>query len=397
MNNLVLWYDNEKRINCEHKEIVYQENTILEKLNLNNIEYETKTTDNSLDLNNLNVYIIELCNVYAQVDIFDLIPKQTKDLFKQGLNIVLYYPREGHSLDDWLFDFYLNLEKHKLLSCNIFLVYGDADIEKNYDLFLKKYNIDDFLIPITVDYFKGDYFEKTNQFNNCLNSQKKYDFLFYNGKMRPHRLLSVSELYRRKIIKNGLVSLTATTHTGESYSIQSCVDMLEKYNANISYIKEYVKNWKPLILDQDANSFDENTVNKNNLSHYCSTYFSIVSETNVTYRFRTEKTYKPIANLHPFLILSAPNTLQLLREQGYQTFPEIFDESYDLEEDHVKRVLMVINEVEKFTNLTKREKYKKIQAVSEKLTHNKNHYIRTAKETKKQDIEKIFKVIKNVN
>lgn len=397
MSDIVLWYDNKTKVNCDYQDIVYKQNTILEKLNLNNIKYRIKITNEKLDLSDLNVYFIELCNVYTKTDVFNLIPKRTKNLFTQGLNIVLYYPREGHVFDNWLYDFYNSLKKNDLLFCNIFLVYGDVDIEKNYNIFLKKYKVDDFLIPIAIDYFNGDYFEKSDQFNSCLTCHRNYDFLFYNGKMRPHRLLSVSELYKRKIINNGLVSLTATTHTGESYTIQSCLDMLKNYNVDTSYIEEYVKDWKPLILDQTPDSFNTTTVNKNILNHYCSTYFSIVSETNVTHRFVTEKTYKPIANLHPFLVLSAPGTLQLLRQKGYQTFSELFNESYDLEENHVKRILMVINEVEKFTNFSKEEKSLRFQSVTEKLLYNKTHYIKTAKETKRQEIEKIFEIIKNAS
>jgi hypothetical protein len=50
--------------------------------------------------------------------------------------------------------------------------------------------------------------------------------------------------------------------------------------------------------------------------------------------------------------------LSLLKEKGFETFPELFDESYDDEENPIKRISMIVDEVEKFTNLTFEEKIK---------------------------------------
>ena len=65
---------------------------------------------------------------------------------------------------------------------------------------------------------------------------------------------------------------------------------------------------------------------------YNSTYFSIVAETVVDHTlplFITEKTFKPVAFRHPFIILGQPNVLRWLRYLGFETFNNLFDESYD--------------------------------------------------------------------
>jgi hypothetical protein len=65
---------------------------------------------------------------------------------------------------------------------------------------------------------------------------------------------------------------------------------------------------------------------------YNNTYFSIVAETVVDHTlplFITEKTFKPIAFQHPFIILGQPNVLRWLRYLGFETFDNLFDESYD--------------------------------------------------------------------
>jgi hypothetical protein len=72
----------------------------------------------------------------------------------------------------------------------------------------------------------------------------------------------------------------------------------------------------------------------------------------------TEKTFKPIANYQPFIVLGNEGTLKYLKSLGYESFTEMFDESYDQEENITKRFLMVLDEIEKFCNLSVNEKNK---------------------------------------
>ena len=46
-------------------------------------------------------------------------------------------------------------------------------------------------------------------------------------------------------------------------------------------------------------------------------------------RFITEKSYKPMVVRRPFVIMGHHRILQDLRADGYETFPELWDESYD--------------------------------------------------------------------
>jgi hypothetical protein len=68
---------------------------------------------------------------------------------------------------------------------------------------------------------------------------------------------------------------------------------------------------------------------------YNSTYFSLVVETTEQLPasgipFVTEKSFKPMALQHPFQIHAAPGTLQYIQAQGFVTYDNLFDESYDL-------------------------------------------------------------------
>jgi len=63
---------------------------------------------------------------------------------------------------------------------------------------------------------------------------------------------------------------------------------------------------------------------------YDSTFCTVAVETTQSHTvFVTEKTCKPLAYFHPFMALGAPGTLAFLKKLGYETFENIFDETYD--------------------------------------------------------------------
>lgn len=65
---------------------------------------------------------------------------------------------------------------------------------------------------------------------------------------------------------------------------------------------------------------------------YSSTNFSLVSETMVNPQlFISEKSFKPLAFKHPFIINGTPGTLAHLHSRGFETFGHVIDESYDTE------------------------------------------------------------------
>ena len=66
--------------------------------------------------------------------------------------------------------------------------------------------------------------------------------------------------------------------------------------------------------------------------------------------FLTEKTYRTLL-YHPFILMAAPHSLKYLREFGYKTFPELFDEEYDDIENSTQRLLFIVDEVERVCNM----------------------------------------------
>ena len=116
----------------------------------------------------------------------------------------------------------------------------------------------------------------------------------------------------------------------------------------------------------DDEVFSSSRYNHFNPSWYNDTYFSIVAETRVDteYFFISEKTYKPLAFYHPFVILGQSGTLQHLHDNGFETYENLFDETYDVSLDFNVRFEKVISNVKNYNNIP----YDKITL--DKLQHN---------------------------
>jgi hypothetical protein len=110
---------------------------------------------------------------------------------------------------------------------------------------------------------------------------------------------------------------------------------------------------------------------------YNNAYFYICTETYTDgpYKSVTEKICKPIANYMPFLFVSFPGALQLLRDMGFKTFDGFIDESYDLEQDTGKRTAMVYEQIKKLCKMSKKQLHNWYWKMEDILVHNREHLL----------------------
>ena len=80
------------------------------------------------------------------------------------------------------------------------------------------------------------------------------------------------------------------------------------------------------------------------------TGISVVLETVFDQRIHlTEKILRAIACGHPFILAAGPGSLKLLRHYGFKTFAPWINENYDQEMDPVKRLEMIVKEMQRIT------------------------------------------------
>lgn len=91
----------------------------------------------------------------------------------------------------------------------------------------------------------------------------------------------------------------------------------------------------PRYLPDDRDPSHPETQEYINPDWYNCTAMSLVVESScetsgaVDTPFITEKTFKPMAFFHPFVVVGEPGTLNRLKQIGFETFENLFDEHYD--------------------------------------------------------------------
>jgi hypothetical protein len=98
----------------------------------------------------------------------------------------------------------------------------------------------------------------------------------------------------------------------------------------------------------------------------------IVSESVYNYRYPyiSEKILRPIACKRLFIVVGAPGTLALLHSKGFNTFPNIFDESYDSIFSPVQRWHALEKVIKDFVTKPLEEIIRIVQSSSAILDHN---------------------------
>ncbi len=150
---------------------------------------------------------------------------------------------------------------------------------------------------------------------------KKHDFLYLNKAIRDHRLKLYNRLQELDVLDNSIYTF---------WSLDNPIRLDKKYELPGIDPKDYPRFGK----DQDITELP-----------YIDTVCSIVSETNDNdYEvFMTEKIWKPILAQHVFVVHGNYLYLQKLKDMGFKTFNNYFDESYDLEQDPNKRIDKIVS------------------------------------------------------
>jgi hypothetical protein len=111
---------------------------------------------------------------------------------------------------------------------------------------------------------------------------------------------------------------------------------------------------------------------------YKEAFFDIVTETRFAEPSAnfSEKLLQPVQYMKPFVVVAPPKTLEYFKSFGYQTFSDFWDESYDDELDHDKRLAKLLTLVNSILNKSieeLREMYKQMRPIVE---HNKQTYLK---------------------
>ena len=86
----------------------------------------------------------------------------------------------------------------------------------------------------------------------------------------------------------------------------------------------------------------------------------------------SEKVYKPIFLFKPFIVISQPYALKLLRDSGFLTFPDLIDESYDTILNYEDRIEAIIQEIKRIQTMDLRYIHEQMHNMHGMFLHNFN-------------------------
>jgi hypothetical protein len=107
--------------------------------------------------------------------------------------------------------------------------------------------------------------------------------------------------------------------------------------------------------------------------YYENAFVSIVNETRFFSYFPnlSEKTLNPFYHYRPVVTLGPPGNLAYLRRLGFRTFGEFWDESYDEELDHRRRIELVFSLLEGIFALSPKQLPELLWEMQPALLHNR--------------------------
>lgn len=289
----------------------------------------------------------------VDLDLFGFIKKEYLDLLKAGeLYFIFDASTEGFSptIDAPFFEIlYKNCETHNVDPRNIIFVSSNLYDEKNLNSFCsvrrlkKKINVFSFVafeysiqhshgFVSTELYLKEKISETKNKFKD------KY-FSSLSRLNRPHRVKATFLLCQEEFSNKALISHDKINFDNYSFLFQ---------DGDTEKVKDWIDKL-PLVVDRK--DFDFNWALDSNYSHiHDQTLFQIVNETEANNKFGTslfysEKTFRPISQLQPFVIYGQQHSNKYLKSIGYYTYEDWFDYSFDAEEDDVKRYKLLLKSI----------------------------------------------------
>ena len=184
---------------------------------------------------------------------------------------------------------------------------------------------------------------------------KPYNFLFLNGRTRPHRKYMIEKMRDAGLLDHALWTNLDTTPV---YHHTYQTALLERPSEIKLLPAEYeVEQFQSGIKNQYQHAFVKHELFDNQWGDvyvraepYIDTYFSLVSETvfDYAYSLRSEKIYKPINMGHPFIAVANRGFYRDLHRAGYQTFGHLIDESFDTidnNQDRLDRIAQVVEDL----------------------------------------------------
>lgn len=234
--------------------------------------------------------------------------------------------------------------------------------------------VNDYYASKNIDNTEQKYKHIQNEFIS--NYVENKIFLSLSRRCRRHRIINQYLCWYNNISDYMYISQDMLTN-GEANDAHA---FLQNYRIRLD--SEWLKKL-PLTVDTD--DFQINWANFINFKLSVQTLFEAVLETDIdninnTALFYSEKTFRPIALMQPFIILGQANCNIELKNLGYELYEELFDYSFDNISNDAQRILefnrTLVRTIDKIKNLSRIEQMNVRLSLRDKIIHNYENLIK---------------------
>ncbi len=286
---------------------------------------------------------------------------------------------EGDSVSQQFKVFMGLCRKIGIYNADFYVPFFGSDHQQDFKIMNKNYFGWNFM-PYNVDFpwCHNDFTSITNSnVEQDIHVDKvQYKFLHMNFTHRMHRQLFSKFLIRENLIDTNCVAINLADRARTSKTTNSSIPRCISVDQNDDWhLNKNLKNlWRDTPLKKVSNpSIDDHFY----LCHYgflkkAGVY--IVSETmfNHPSPYFSEKTVSALLSNRPFIIIGEHGSLRALKQKGYKTFNDMFDESYDNIIDPSSRMESIFELVKDINARSLDEIKENVLKCQDKLSHNRN-------------------------
>jgi hypothetical protein len=324
-----------------------------------------------VDVNNIRVEEIEnYSNVYFPIDLnsdFSCIFRDgffsqniLRLLYEGKIRVLLLREHEGGGDHKWFFrELDILIKNNNLQHSSFYLYFANKNLLQHYkdsvgDIGLNVEITDWLLEHTSLIINKALEENKITELGYRLevpsfeNIDRKFNYLCLNRVPKAHRVSFLAKMIKDGTIENTDWSLLFSPHkflpfygeekdgdvnifSTQHFSLYFDERNLESYKKELQYL--FYTQKKTIYEPSSKNIFQYfgDTKSTHFKKSYDSSYCSLVTETSFenNEEHLTEKSFKPFLNLHLAIFLAPYKHLERLKGYGFQTFDDLWDESYD--------------------------------------------------------------------
>lgn len=334
----------------------------LRYLDVENIPYQELLID---DYNGADaIYPINLNIWDKSIDYFSLIRKETLDKVRNNALTILFYYSEGDDPREDIFSTLTVLcDQYSVPRINVKVVCANGLVSDMPNFYY---------MPDDEVYYRYLHLTSSNYIKSVNVNERSKKFTLLNRMDKPFRRLLAASLHYHGLTNQAYFSYTNQNYT--TLSVEENNDPAYKWHKWFTNTRQVLDTFAMhLPIYADYLTDDKHNDHKHiETKFYDDAYWHVVAETHFASwtAFLTEKTFKPILNLQPFIIVGPPGSLLLLKEMGYKTFGRWINEDYDRVANDEKRMYYVFKLIWQLCQMSHEDHIKLMKQIEPVLIHN---------------------------